>query len=83
MYVSLIINQKVSHIFYMQHRTQPSPVVYYPLLGVAKLFPGMRYYTGIDFEYLSHDKDRVEYVRHEPLFHATCTLAQMRDMLDR
>ncbi|KAK9234155.1 Alpha/Beta hydrolase protein [Lipomyces kononenkoae] len=73
----------VAPLILLHPRTRPNPAIYYILLGISKLLPRLQYYTGLDFEFLSKDPESVQKVKDDPMCHATCTLKQMSDMLDR
>ncbi|KAK9372978.1 Alpha/Beta hydrolase protein [Lipomyces chichibuensis] len=73
----------VAPLILLHPRTRPNQVVYYILLGISKAFPKLQYFTGIDFDFLSRDPVSVQKVKDDPMCHATCTLKQMSDMLDR
>ncbi|KAK9365305.1 Alpha/Beta hydrolase protein [Lipomyces kononenkoae] len=73
----------VAPLILLNPRTRPNIVVYYILLGVSKVLPRLQYYTGLEFEFLSRDPEAVQKVKNDPMCHATCTLKQMSDMLDR
>ncbi|KAK9475607.1 Alpha/Beta hydrolase protein [Lipomyces japonicus] len=73
----------IAPLVLIHHRTRPNPVIEYVLLSVAKLIPRVKYFTGLDFEYLSRDEASVQAVREDPLCHATGTFKQIADMLAR
>ncbi|KAK9320999.1 Alpha/Beta hydrolase protein [Lipomyces orientalis] len=73
----------VAPLILLHPRTRPNPVTYYVLLGISKLLPRFQHFTGLDFDFLSRDPVYVQKIKDDPICHATCTLKQMSDMLDR
>ncbi|KAK9446770.1 Alpha/Beta hydrolase protein [Limtongia smithiae] len=73
----------VSPLITLHPRTNPPALIYYALLGVSKLLPNFQYFTGLDFEFLTRDPLQLAIAKDDPLLHATCTLRQMSQMLDR
>ncbi|KAJ8103528.1 Alpha/Beta hydrolase protein [Lipomyces tetrasporus] len=73
----------VTPLILLHPRTRPNPITYYVLLGISKLFPRLQHFTGLDFDFLSRDPISVQKIKDDPMCHATCTLKQMSDMLDR
>ncbi|KAK9475504.1 Alpha/Beta hydrolase protein [Dipodascopsis tothii] len=73
----------MSPLVLLHKRTRPSPLLYYPLVGLSRLIPQFQFYSGLEVDYLSHDAAHIEFVRNEPIYHATGSLKLLHNMIVR